>query len=344
MPDLKDRKILAELDKDARQSFSEIGHTIGMSPQLVRFRVNKLLQQGVIKGFVTFINLEKLGHQIFNVCLQLKHMTQERENELIERLKQVPHVNWLCKTRGRYDLIIGINAADMQQFQFLFGQIASVFDHEIIDDGMFLCMDSWQMPYPLLSGKPAETPFDVGIKLDTPVKLQQLDYLIIQELAGNARIPSIDLAKKFKVDVHTIIQHINNLVKNKIIVGFKPLIDMAKFGYEWRLALFKLKYVDAQTRKQFMEFLKSIPQTFFVVHGFGNWDMQAEFYCKDEKEYREILNKIFPEKYHDIVKSQHQLQIVQEHKCNWYPVGKIEELKQTKVEDFQKTVELKVKR
>jgi Lrp/AsnC family transcriptional regulator len=328
--DLKDRKILAELDKDARQTFSLIAKKVGLSQQVVSYRVQRLIDEGVIKNFVTFINIEKLGHRIFNFCLKLKHMTEEHEQELIERVAHVPHVNWLCTTTGGYDLIIGVNAADMQQFQFLFNQITSILEHEIVDDGMFICMDSWQLPYPVLpeTRKMSIAP-EVGIKLDQPAKLQHIDYEILRELAGNARITTNELARKFKTSISTVAYHIEYLIKNKIIMGFKPLLDMSKLGYNWHLVLFKLKYVDAVTKKQFMEFFKTIPQTFFVVHGFGNWDMQAEFYCKDDHEYNQVMNRIFPEKFHNIIKSQTELRILQEHKCVWYPVGKVQEPVQT---------------
>jgi DNA-binding Lrp family transcriptional regulator len=240
--DLKDRKILAELDKDARQTFSHIAKKIGLSQQVVGYRVQRLIDNGIIKSFVTFINLEKLGHRIFNICLMLKHMTEEHEQELIERVSRIPHVNWLCTTTGGYDLIIGVNAADVQQFQFLFNQITSILEHEIVDDGMFICMDSWQMPYPVLpdARKLPATP-EVGIKLEQPVKLQHLDYEILRELAGNARVTNNELARKFKTSVSTITYHIDYLIKNKIIMGFKPLLDMGKLNYNWHLVLFKFK-------------------------------------------------------------------------------------------------------
>jgi len=335
--DLKDRKILAELDKDARQTLSSIAKKVGLSQQVVSYRVQRLIEDGVIKSFVTFINLEKLGHRIFNICLKLKHMTEEHKQDLIERVVDIPHVNWFCTTTGGYDFIIGVNAADMQQFQFLFNRITSIFEHEIVDDGMFITMDSWQLPYPVLpdTRKLFVAP-EVGIRLEQPVQLQHIDYEILRELAGNARITNNELARKFKTGISTIAYRLDYLIKNRIIMGFKPLLDMSKLNRNWHLVLFKLKYVDAVTKKQFMEFLKTIPQTFFVVHGFGNWDMQAEFYCKDDREYNQVMNRIFPEKYHNIIKSQTELRILKEHKCVWYPVGKVEEPMQTSLERWLK--------
>ncbi len=329
--DLKNIKILTELDKNCRQPYSDIAKTVNLSQQSVSRRINKLLQEGVLKQFVTFINLEYIGFRVINICLKLKHMPQAEEEHLLQLISDIPHVNWLCSLSGSpYDLIIGIHAADVSHFERLFNQITGIFEHEIIDDGWFNCMDSFQLPYPLQKRKP-EVPSSIGVKLGPKLALQRLDYLILQELASNARITNQELAKKFKTGIQTITAHIQRMEQDNVIQGYKPLIDMQKLGYQWHLVLFKLKYVDAETKKQFMEFLKSIPQTFFVVHGVGNWNMQVEFYCKNNDEYGQVMNTIFPQKYHKIIKTQHELIILKEHKCIWYPAAKVEEAIQTKL-------------
>lgn len=332
--DIKDIKILTELDKNCRQSFSEIANKVGLSQQSVSRRVQRLLDEGVLKQFVTFINLEYLGFRVINICLKLKHIAKEQEQELLRQVSAMPYVNWLCSTSGGlYDLIIGIHAADVGHFKRLFNEITGIFEHEILDDGWFNCMDSFQLPYPLQK-RPVEVPNSVGVKLGPIQKLDRIDYLILQELAKNARITNKELAKKFKTGINTITNHIERMERGNVIQGYKPLIDMQKLGYNWHLLLFKLKYVDTETEKQFMEFLKSIPQTFFVVHGVGNWDLQVEFYCKNADEYGQVMNKIFPEKYHKIIKAQHELVILKEHKCTWYPVVKVEEAIQTKLKKW----------
>ena len=40
--DLKDRKILYHLDIDSRQSFSQLGKKVGLSKDLIAYRVKKL--------------------------------------------------------------------------------------------------------------------------------------------------------------------------------------------------------------------------------------------------------------------------------------------------------------
>jgi len=49
--DLKDKKILYELDIDSRQSFRSIGRKVGLSKDVVASRVKKLQEIGIIKRF-----------------------------------------------------------------------------------------------------------------------------------------------------------------------------------------------------------------------------------------------------------------------------------------------------
>ena len=130
----------------------------------------------------------------------------------------------------------------------------------------------------------------------------------------------MELAKKHKTNAKTVSYHVNKLLSSDLVLYCKPLIDMGKLGYSWYLLLFRLKYVDVKEQKRFAEFLKTLQQTFFVVQGVGNWSMQAEFFCKDNHEYRQLMNQIFPEKFSSIIKEVIELRITQEHKCFFFPV------------------------
>jgi len=54
--DLKDRKILYELDLNSRQSFRSIGRKVGLSKDIVASRVKKLQEEGIIIRFNTLID------------------------------------------------------------------------------------------------------------------------------------------------------------------------------------------------------------------------------------------------------------------------------------------------
>jgi len=59
--DSTDLRILAELSANARASFVDIGRKLNLHPNVVAYRVNKLRQLGIIKGYMVDLDFEKLG-------------------------------------------------------------------------------------------------------------------------------------------------------------------------------------------------------------------------------------------------------------------------------------------
>ncbi|MFT4128187.1 MAG: Lrp/AsnC family transcriptional regulator, partial [Gordonia sp. (in: high G+C Gram-positive bacteria)] len=51
-----DEKVLACLTRDARATYAQIGDEVGLSAPAVKRRVDRLLDDGVIKGFTTVID------------------------------------------------------------------------------------------------------------------------------------------------------------------------------------------------------------------------------------------------------------------------------------------------
>jgi Lrp/AsnC family leucine-responsive transcriptional regulator len=57
-------QLLMALQENARVSYSELGRQVGMSPPAVAERVKRMEDAGIITGYRTQVNLEKLGYSI----------------------------------------------------------------------------------------------------------------------------------------------------------------------------------------------------------------------------------------------------------------------------------------
>src|SRR5580692_7876487 len=62
--DALDRKALPILMKDGRTTWSDLGHTLGLSAPAAAERVRKLEEHGVIKGYVAIVDAEALGYSL----------------------------------------------------------------------------------------------------------------------------------------------------------------------------------------------------------------------------------------------------------------------------------------
>lgn len=59
--DSYDRKLLKELQENARLSYADLGRRIGLSPSATAERLRRLEEGGIIEGYTVIINREALG-------------------------------------------------------------------------------------------------------------------------------------------------------------------------------------------------------------------------------------------------------------------------------------------
>ena len=111
--DVKDRKILYELDINSRQSNSEIAKKVGLSKQVVGFRIKRLLKENIISFFYSVIDISKLGFTVHKNFLRLQNLDRGKEKELIDFLVNHPNVVWFASCDGKFDLAFGTWAKEL---------------------------------------------------------------------------------------------------------------------------------------------------------------------------------------------------------------------------------------
>jgi hypothetical protein len=86
--DLKDRKLLRELDRNCRQSNSEIGKKIRLNKNTVNYKIKRLENEGVLSSYYAVIDNSKLGYFSFRSYLKFFNTTPEDEENIINWLKE----------------------------------------------------------------------------------------------------------------------------------------------------------------------------------------------------------------------------------------------------------------
>lgn len=132
--DAKDKKILSELQKNARQSIAEIAKKTRLPRDVVVYRIKKLEQTGVIKSHHTMLNHQKLGYPLYVYVLFSCYNTKpEEEIKFINYLKNHKKIIYVAKNSGKYDFSIGVCAYDYKEFDDIIREIRQKFTDVIKD-------------------------------------------------------------------------------------------------------------------------------------------------------------------------------------------------------------------
>ena len=290
--DLKDRKILYELDLDCRQSNSQIGKKVGLGRDVVSYRINKLQEEGIITNFWALIDTFKLGYNVFRIYINFQYVTPEIKGKIIQYFVDYKNA-WIVATeKSEIDLDVVTWVKDVFEFyQFWdktldkFGNYfdkynISVYTKAIVYKKSFLLPDQTESNRVICE-------MHSGGK---PVEIDELDYKLLNEIAVNARIPLIELSEKLGCSSQTVNYRIKNLIKTNVIQTFRINVDFLKLGLqEYKIDIY-LK--DNKFKKPITDYLADKPYTEFMNFALGWADLEPEFVVKDFNELLKILDEI----------------------------------------------------
>ena len=112
--DNTDRKILVKLQKEGRLPIVDLAQQVGLSPSPCLRRVRRLEQQGVIKGYGTYIDHHKVGMDIVGyIEVNLDQADAEGFHEAV--LKE-PAIVECYALSGSFDCLLKVAVSDLEAF------------------------------------------------------------------------------------------------------------------------------------------------------------------------------------------------------------------------------------
>ncbi len=316
--DIKNKKILFELDKNSRLSISKIGKKIGLSQEVTFNRVNKLLEQNIIKRFQTVVAISKIGFVAPKIYLQLQNTSKKEIEELQNYLIQHKKVFWFGICQGRWDLIIGYWSKNAFEFGELMDELLNKFSKIILEREITFGKDTIQFNrkwlYPTQS-EIIETKFESKLEKN---KLDHIEEEILKYLANNARLTTTELAKLINITPSIIRYKLKQLETKQIISGYKLALNTHKLGYENCKAFIYFKNITEKRKKELIQFCKQHPQIINIVLCVGSWDFEIEMEVKNFEQYYTIMEDI-KEIFKDIIKNYESVIFKDEPKQAFFP-------------------------
>ncbi|MFP3467209.1 Lrp/AsnC family transcriptional regulator [Leifsonia sp. SIMBA_070] len=122
--DAVDRALLAELQRDGRQSIAELARTVHMSNSAVAERIRRLEQAGVVSGYRAVVDPERLGYGIL-AFLRLRYPSSQYK-PLHDLLADIPEVIEAHHVTGDDCFILKVVATSMRHLEQVSGRVGTL--------------------------------------------------------------------------------------------------------------------------------------------------------------------------------------------------------------------------
>lgn len=282
--DAKDRKILAELAKNARIPVQQLARRCGISREVAAYRIKRLVEEGVIADFYTVIDTAALGYSRHVCFIQLKGISVEEERKFFSWIAQHDFLTYAGTAVGRWNVIFDVFFRDREHLKSIIEEILNQI-REYLDSYVVVPVHAYEsFPVKIVREKT-----EIVDSIDSQkIELDATDLKLLGLLAKNARIEYKELAPSLRLSANAVKYRIQRLQKEKVIRGYSVSLDTQKLGYEFYNV--QVRYTGKHEEKllRFLRAAKNV--TYFYRHlGNENWDFNIGVVARNSFELREFL-------------------------------------------------------
>lgn len=292
--DLKDRKILYELDLNCRLSNSQIGKKVGLKRDVVGYRIKKLEDEGLIENYWTCIDTFRLGYNVFRIYINFQYLNPKIKQEIINHFVCYKN-SWVVKTeKSEIDFAAIIWVKDIFKFYQFWNETLDNFEEyfEKYAMSIYIQANVFEKSYLKFDGLQNRGDREICQMVcgGKAVQIDELDYKLLNKLAEGARTPLVELAEMLSSSSQTISYRIKNLQKSGVIRAFRVNLNISKLNLQHFKVDIYLK--EHKFKKRIFQYLQKKPFTEYINFAIGWSDLEPEFVVKNLQELLDILEEI----------------------------------------------------
>ena len=275
-----EQALIRMLQEDGRTTYADLAAAAGVTEKTAHRKVGRLLDQQVIK-IVAVTDPAVLGYGAM-ALLSITLSTGSRARDVAERLAELPQVDYISITSGRYPLHVEVLGRDHAELAELIDEVIRVLPGvRDIDVVPYLRLHYQQARF-----HAAERNRDLGVR---PTALDALDRQIVERLARNGRAPFIEIAEHVGVTQARVRQRLQKLTSTGV-VKVMAIANPLHLGYQ-AVAWAEIKVAGGHSADSIAEELTALPGVSYVALTIGRCDVLAEFVCTDHEELQVLLNE-----------------------------------------------------
>ena len=289
--DLIDRKILTELSLNARIPLSNIAKKIKHSKQVVKYRIDNLEKNDIIKGYYVVLNLSRLGFLYHRAFLKYRKILDKEEEDILNHFKKHPNIGWVSPINGHWDLALSFLLKDIFEFEKILNDLGERYGDYFKARYVSIVTNIHHLNYKFFVDDVKKEDFVFDNKLGSLI-LDDTDIKLIEILHKNARMPTTKIADILGCSANVIKYRIKKLVDDGVILCFDYKLNYKLLGYTQYKINVTLSNTAPKRVRQLINYLKAEKTVIYITEVVGTFDLEFETYSKNYDVLHQLMRQI----------------------------------------------------
>ena len=287
--DKLDWKILQILDFNGRMPISQIAKKVRSNKDVVAYRIKRLEEENIIVRYFPVLDMNKLGYHTSRLYFDLEEMNETQEKQLIEFLNKEINAGLIFRMDYPYRYGIVVWTKSIYDIEEIIIKIKERLGKALLRYNYTLFCTYRVYPKDYLFGRKHHEQ-NYSIHPGDKREYDKIDFLILRELAKNARFSTVQIAQNLKVPQTTVSHKIRTMEKEKIILGYRAEINFIKLGYTNYFLEIYLE--ENHNLTQIEAWANTSKNTVWLQKIIGTCDIETEVEVKDRVELEALLNEL----------------------------------------------------
>ncbi|MBI2508317.1 Lrp/AsnC family transcriptional regulator [Candidatus Woesearchaeota archaeon] len=305
--------------ENARMKLKEVSRALRKSSQRLKYNFDILENEKMIKNPYCMFDYSYFGLVLFRAYLRGVYVAEQDKKKILNELEKNSYAVSIYELGGEYDLAVEFISPNPSKFSKEIKKISTMMPN-LNDYKVVLNVVTHLYPgHYLTNGKFQDSYNEKIIGGDRDIEmLNKNEMKLIKTLLFYPTAQMNELAKHSGLNVKTVKTILNDLMKRKVIKGFKYCLDREKLGINASRLFLKLHHLTIERETSLMSYLRNTKEVVQANKTIGDWDMEIDIEALDAGKIRQAILQIRIE-FKDIIERFNLIEFQDTYKKSYLP-------------------------
>jgi len=284
-----DTRILVALAEHARKPVVTVAKEARVSREVATYRINRLQEQGVIRGFSCRINLGSFVHSGHMLLFRVRRLDETRQQE-IARFVQDHGCVWLGRTTGQWDFLFSFLTKTPAELTATLTSLTDFLAEDLEERVLLTMVEEYKDTFLPVLGHNQQVP--VTLTSSDQADLDEKDILLLKSLAVNCTTALHTVGEAIGLSGEAVRLRINALEHRGVITGYRTMLNQTGLGVQMFFVMFTLRPGTSNAERLVAMYCRDHPNIMFANRTVGTFDVIAVMFAHDVRSFDAILRSM----------------------------------------------------